>query len=78
MLVVEPEYFKGDDVAMTIGSVTDPPWFVNVHWTDCNGLLVDNTVHPRVICCPVNCEYDGRAIMTTGGVPSWIENESNL
>ena len=74
LLVVEPEYFK---VQMTIGSVTDPPRFVNVHLTDCNGLLVDDTVHPRVICRPVNFEYDGWAIVTTGGVPRWIEKEES-
>jgi hypothetical protein len=39
--------------------------------------LIDDTVHPRVICCPVNCEYDGWAIVTTGGVPSWIEKEES-
>jgi hypothetical protein len=77
LLFVEPEYFTGDDVEMTIGSVTDPPWFVNVHLTNCNGLLVDDTAQPRVICCPVNCEYNDWAIMTTGGVPSWIEKEES-
>jgi hypothetical protein len=77
LLFVEPEYFTGDDVEMTIGSVTDPPWFVNVHLTNCNGLLVDDTAQPRVICCPVNCEYDDWEIMTTGGVPSWIEKEES-
>jgi hypothetical protein len=77
LVFVEPEYFQGDEVEMTIGSVTNPPWFVNVHLTDCNGLLVDDTVHPRVICCPVNCEYDDWGIVTTGGVPSWIEKEES-
>ena len=77
LLIVEPEYFTGDEVEMTIGSVTDPSWFVNVHWTDCNGLLVDDNVQPRVICCPVNCAYDDWAIVTTGGVPSWIEKEES-